>query len=88
MNKVAAELRTEKWKTFAIQLGLTDKCVSDIGYNHKRNVTIEIFTDVFHEWHTQQTSPYTWNTVVEALRSPSMDERGLAEKISRKFLNC
>lgn len=58
MNEVAAELRIEKWNTFAIQLGLTDKCVSDIEYKHTQNLTIEIFTDVFHEWHTQQDTQH------------------------------
>lgn len=87
MNEVAAKVSANKWRIFAIQLSLGCKCIDDIEYKHRGNVA-NCFIDVFHQWHIQQTSPYTWKTVVDALRSSSVDETVLAEKISEKFLSC
>ena len=87
MSEVAANLSANKWEVFAIQLGLSFKCIQVIEYKHRGNVYHSLI-EVFHEWHIQETSPYTWKTVVNALRSPCVNETVLAEKISKTFLSC
>lgn len=87
MDEVAATLPPDKWIFFAIQLGLSYKCIKDTEYEHKGNVALCLI-DVFHKWQIQQTSPYTWETVVKALRSPSVNATVLADTISTKFLTA
>ena len=86
MNHVAAELSARHWKCFAVQLGLKYECIRKIQDENLGNVK-NTFMAVFYEWSIQQTTPYTWETVVSALSSPSLQEIRLAKTLSDKFID-
>ena len=86
MNEVAAKVPASRWKAFASQLHLGYECIRQIQTENAGNIS-DIFVAVFYEWRVQQTTPYTWETVVSALHSDCLKEIRLAERLSEKFLN-
>ena len=87
MNDVAAKLSAREWKAFAVQLGLKYECIRKI-QNENTGNTPNMFMEVFHEWSIQRTTPYTWETVINALSSPSLKEIRLAKTLSEKYIDC
>ena len=83
MNIVAATLPT-KWQLVGIQLGLSAAKLNEIEHHHFSDCK-HCFGLVFQEWEHQGTSPYTWETVVEVLRQPSVEENRVAEDILALF---
>ena len=83
MNFVAAALPT-KWQLVGIQLGLSAAKLSEIEHRHFSDCE-RCFGSVFQEWEHQDTSPYTWETVIEVLRQPSVEENRVAEEILALF---
>ena len=85
MNEVASKV-LDKWKPISIQLGLTpedQKCFIDATFGDPT----QCFIFVFNVWKSRATSPYTWFTVIEALKAPSVGEMRLAQEITDK-LQC
>ena len=85
MNEVAAKVPPSRWKAFAAQLGLKYKCIRKIQNENAGNIS-NIFMEVFYEWSIQQTTPYTWETVISALSSDSLKEIRLAKALSERFI--
>ena len=85
MDKVAMPIEHKRWKAFAIQLGLNSEIVFSIHQEFKDNVQ-DCLLAVFHHWMERETSPLSWKTIVNALRSPSLNEFRLAKNISEEFL--
>lgn len=83
MNYVAAELPTQ-WQAVGIQLGLSIPKIKDIERSN-HNDSIRCFSAVFWEWENQRTAPYTWETMLKALRSDSVKENRVAERIDSLF---
>ena len=81
-NRVAAVI-PHKWKMVAIQLdvdmGAIDRIESD-----KCNSFDRIMA-VFDCWKRSSCEPYTWKTLVTALKSRSVDEVKLAEELQHDF---
>ena len=85
MNEVASKV-LDKWKQISIQLRLTpedQKCFMDATFGDPT----QCFIFVFNVWKSRATSPYTWSTVIEALKAPSVGEMRLAQEITDK-LQC
>ena len=80
LNFVAAKI-PRKWMDFGIQL--------DIPYEeletYPRHDCKECFNKVFSTWKRNGSPPYTWETVIDVLESPSVNEKELAQSI-RKLL--
>ena len=80
LNKVAAKI-PNKWKNMGIQLNIdggrletiSTKCADDLLR----------FADVFELWKGCGTPPYTWATIIDALRAPSIDEVALANDLKQ-----
>ena len=77
MNEVAAAIPS-KWKDVGLQLGLDDGVLEGIGGDNSH-----CYMDVFTRWKNQKstTHPYTWSTLVQALKTPAVGEERLADKI-------
>ena len=43
------------------------------------------FMSVLHHWKSASTEPYTWKTVIAALKSECVNELSLAEELRSKF---
>ena len=82
MDKVAMPIEHKRWKAFAIQLGLNNESIHQ---EFKDNVQDCLFA-VFHYWMERETSPLSWKTILNALRSPSPNEFRLAKIISEEFV--
>ena len=82
MNEVAAPAPA-KWWSVAIGLGLKIADVHRIEVESHGHCN-EAYLDVFDTWKWQQSSPYTWRSVVECLQSPSVNEQEIARQIMEK----
>ena len=72
----------EKWYNFGLQLGVNDKTLDDLDKS-------EIKSDIacrkmFQAW-LREKSGGTWNDVISALSSCSVDESDLAESLKQKI---
>ena len=83
MNEVASQV-CAKWKDISIQLGLT---LNDQKYFMELTLgdPKQCFTFVFTVWKSRATRPYTWSTVIQALESPAVDEKRLAQELRTKL---
>ena len=81
MNEVAAEIPS-KWKDVGLQLGLDHGVLEGV-----RGDNSHCYMDVFTQWKNQNstTYPYTWSTIVQALQTPAVSEKRLADKIKNKL---
>ena len=80
MNEVAAKI-PNKWKQFGIELQLThNELESYLGTSQER------FSSVFMVWKDRMSrEPYSWQTVVESLRTLAVGEHRLALELSKKL---
>ena len=81
-NDVVAVI-PNKWIPVAIQLGLSMNEIEAICEN-KRECFFR-FMAVFDHWMRTSCTPCSWETLVTALRSESVKELDLADKLHRKF---
>ena len=81
MNEVAAAIPS-KWKDVGLQLGLNLGVLEGI-----RGEASHCYMEVFTQWKNQNSTahPYTWLTVVRALKAPAVGEERLANKIKNKL---
>ena len=82
MNEVAAPA-SAKWWDVAIGLGLEMDAVNRIEVESHSHCN-RAYQAVFEVLKRQQSSPYTWRSVVECLQSPSVDEQEIATQIKEK----
>ena len=64
-----------KWREVGLALALTPPQLDDIEENHQG------ISDVFQIWEDCSTRPFTWDTLLSALRSSVVNEPELANKI-------
>ena len=85
MNEVAAKIPS-KWSDVGLQLGV-DQGV--LGGFDTISTTNRCYNDVFTRWKKQNstTHPYTWLTIVQALKAPAVREERLANNITTKLTN-
>ena len=81
-NRVAAII-PHKWKQVAIQLELSRGERKAI--EKDEDECFDRFTAVLEQWKQSASLPYTWKTLVTALKSTSVDEQTLAEQLERDF---
>ena len=83
MNEVASQVPA-KWRQISIQLGLTpsdQECFIALSPNDP----LQCFTSVFRVWKNRATRLYKWSTVIQALESPAVDEKRLAQELRTKL---
>jgi len=81
MNEVAAKIPSN-WRDVGLQLGVDHGVLEGIA-TISLGDTNHCYANVFTRWKNQNstTHPYTWLTIVQALQSPAVGERRLADKI-------
>ena len=67
----------DKWEVFGLQLNIPPHQLHTI----QRSNPILCFAEVFDKWKRKSDPPFTWATIVEALRSPIVNENSLAKEI-------
>ena len=80
LNKVASEAG-EKWSLVGIQLGIKPNQLDVIEEKHP----ILRYSKVFSMWEKKENAdfPFNWRTILNALRSPIVQENRLATKIEK-----
>ena len=85
MNDVAAVIPA-KWRLVGDQLKLPIGTLDEIQDQNawRSNSSKNSFEQVFAKWRSLGTSPYTWKTMINALRSPAVGEVTLANELNLK----
>ena len=81
-NHVATAI-PNKWKQVAYQLELTRGEIDTIKTNESSDN--ERFMAVMEQWERSAKLPYTWETLITALKAPAVEEAKLAIKIQNVF---
>ena len=76
LNRVASRAM-DKWEVFGLQLNIPPQQLNTI----QKSSPILCFADVFDIWERKSDPPFTWATIVEALRSPIVNENNVAKEI-------
>ena len=85
LNKVADKTRSI-WETVGLQLNISSDRIKSISESYPRNA-IRCYTEVFDVWHKSGSPPYTWATIIDALRAPSVGEHQLATELQEWLTN-
>ena len=80
LNRVAAEIPA-KWKQVGVQLRIKIGSLENIPINYQDGILR--YTEVFELWRRCGSSPYTWATIIDALREPSIEEMALANNVQQ-----
>ena len=85
MNEVAAKIPS-KWRDMGQQLGVDQGVLDGIAAISPGDMN-RCHSNVFTRWKNQNstTYPYTWSTIVQALKSPAVGEKRLADEIKNKL---
>ena len=86
MNDVAAVIPA-KWRLVGVQLKLPNGMLDEIQAQNagRPDQCILSFEQMFAKWRSLGTSPYTWETMINTLRSPAVGEVKLANKLNTKM---
>ena len=76
LNRVASQAM-DKWKVLGLQLNIPTHQLRTI----QESSPILCFAEVFNIWERKSDPPFTWATIVDALRSPIVAENSLAKEI-------
>ena len=76
MNQVASKAQ-DKWEVIGFQLGIEQHQLRTINHHDP----IMCYADVFNVWERKAEPPYTWATIIDALKSPIVGEIKLAQDI-------
>ena len=79
MNRVAASIPT-KWRNLGIQLGLAPNDLDMFEARHGGDYH-RIYSCIFTAWENQVTRPFTWETIIQALKAPLLAECKLADEM-------
>ena len=83
LNEVAAEIPT-LWREMGLELGLSHHHLDCIETEQNRK-QIRCFGEVLRSWREQQTAPYTWETIIQALQTKAVSQYKLAQILKKKF---
>ena len=81
-NRVAAVI-PHQWKKVAIQLELSGGAIQAI--QRDEHDSFDQFMAVMYQWKQSLSKPFTWATLVSALKSPSVNEIELAKGLHHEF---
>ncbi|CAI8020168.1 hypothetical protein GBAR_LOCUS12066 [Geodia barretti] len=81
-NRVAAII-PGKWVQVAIQLEIGMGAIDAV--RRDKRECFEQFTAILDIWERSSSPPFTWNTLVSVLKSPSVNENALARELEREF---
>ena len=74
---------TSRWEDLGIQLDITEEKLDEIKANSPDNVAR--CSEMFKHWCQKYPHEATWETLIEALESPSLEMNDLAKRIREKL---
>ncbi len=69
-----------------VQLELSSSKLDEIEASNHGDC-IHCFISVFSEWEKRLSSPYSWSTIVDALKAPSIEENKVASELIASLEN-
>ena len=81
MNRVST--RTTKWREVGIELSISTPQLNAISYEVR--TVQQCFEHVFELWKSSTSMPYTWDTLITALKAPQVNEQRLASEIEQSL---
>ena len=82
LNKVAARAR-DKWRMMGLQLNIPMDQLNSMTATDP----ISCYADVFNWWQRNGSPPYTWATIIDALRAPIVGEVQLAHELEKWLIH-
>ena len=79
LHRVASRA-TDKWKRVGLELDIEHHQLNTISRSHCQDA-FECYCEVFSLWQRKADPPFTWATIIDALRSPFVRENALAQEI-------
>ena len=79
LNQVASKA-LNKWEVIGLQLGIEPHQLNSIKTVNLGD-PMKCFVDVFSLWQNKAEQPFTWATIIEALKAPMVEEVRLAQDI-------
>ena len=68
-----------KWEEIGLQLSIDRSHLKSIWIT--RQDPVRCFADIFDVWQRNSSPPYTWATIIDALRAPIVGEGRLAHEL-------
>ena len=84
LNKVATRVR-HKWEEIGLQLSIDRSYLKSI-WSIKQD-PVRCLADIFDVWQRNGSPPYTWATIIDALRAPVVGEVQLAHELEDQVDN-
>ena len=84
MERVAAEA-SDKWKKLGQQLNIDHHKLKTI--SNENNDVLDCFAEVFDLWKRGESPPFTWATIIDALRTKIVGEVQLAYELEQWVMN-
>ena len=87
MNDVAS-IVSAKWRAIGIQLELPSGTLDSIQQEHARKPQADqhSFETMLNIWKQLAKTPYTWKTIIDALKAPSVGENQLGDDLEAKYI--
>ena len=85
MNDVAATIPA-KWRVFGIQLNVSSNELDRIWDENPQDCQGS-FQKMLDHWKKTSTSPYTWRTIIDALKAPAVGEVARANYLETKYIS-
>ena len=80
LDKVASKAR-DKWTMVGSWLKIGTDQLTAISRRHQNEM--DCYREVFTLWENKGDPPFTWVTIIDALRAPSVEENMLASELER-----
>lgn len=84
LNEVAAIIPS-KWFAVGIQLKLSDEELCSLRDSNPHARTEQLFSAIFREWKSRSVMKYSWATIIEVLKTQSVNRFKLANKLDTKL---
>ena len=82
LNLIAARAN-EKWKVVGLQLKLSLQLLNSIDEKYKQ--TVLCYAEMFQVWKNNGDPPFTWGTIIDALKAPIVGEAQLATELQESL---
>ena len=79
LNQVASKA-LNKWDMIGLQLGIEPHQLNSIKTVHLGD-PMKCYMEVFSLWKNKAEQPFTWMTIINALKAPMVEEVSLAQDI-------
>ena len=83
LNLIAARAMQWKWKVVGLQLKISLQLLNSIDEKYKQ--TVLCYAEMFQVWKNNGDSPFTWGTIIDALKAPIVGEAQLATELQESL---